>query len=414
MIWINIQGNTLTANAAVPEGYISVKIKGAKGNGVNDDTKAIRESIAYAFEHNLSGVYFPSGTYLIKEAGVKAGILKLFNGVSLKGAGTKVCHILLSPGRMNPNSLFYQDWQHTPFVSNVIVEGIDFNGNSYRQKFAPEYQFCHALSINNGGNIIVRNCKFQQFRGDGLLFGDTFETTLNARIVTNVIVHHNEFADIYREGAMFCCVNGAKFFNNYVHGNGYLVGGVDIERHGPNEAVKNVSVHDNLFRFTDGYGPAERGRVIKYRRAVTIGYFYDGYPNGAADSLSGEHQVYNNTIYQGQIDCFGHINVNISNNKILNTFENIKGVKFVSPPAINVADAGKTTGLKNVRVSGNNIQSAIPGNGISFYNYSGIIASKNILRGALLGKIALVESTGKINANNYYNSITPNIKHKIK
>jgi hypothetical protein len=367
------------------QAIVNVKEHGAKGDGIADDTKAIRDAIVFASENKIPAVYLPAGRYLIKELGTKPGIIKLMNGVSLTGDGPSKSHIVLSGGRFNPNSIFYQEWREEPSVDNIIIQGIDFDGNLTQQKFEATYQFCHALSINNGKNIEVKNCLFQSFRGDGLLFGDTFEPTLNARIVNNVSVHDCEFYNIYREGTMFCCVNGASFYNNNVHGNGYLVGGVDIERHGANESVINVSVYNNTFDFRDGYGPIERSRVLKYRRAITIGYFYDGYNNGTADSLSGHHNIYNNKIYQGQIDCFGHLNVKITGNRIINTFENLKGVLHVSTPAINVSDARSTTGLENIIVDNNYIESTIPGNGIAFYKYKKVVSRHNILRGKSFG-----------------------------
>ncbi|QTE42137.1 MULTISPECIES: glycosyl hydrolase family 28-related protein [Mucilaginibacter] len=393
-----LKPNVVSAVAKDLDG-INVKDHGAKGDGIDDDTQAIKDAIVFARANNVSIVYLPEGRYLIKDAGTKPGVIKLANGISLAGDGPTKSHIVLSGGRKNPVSIFYQEWREEPSVDNVTIRGIDFDGNLSRQKFDAEYQFCHALSINNGRNIEVENCKFQGFRGDGLLFGDTFEQTLNARIVSNVRVHDCEFYNIYREGTMFCCVNGAWFYNNWIHGSGYLVGGVDIERHSANETVTNVSVYNNLFDFRNGFGPVERGRIIKYRRAVTIGYFYEGYCNGTADSLSGHHNIHNNRIYQGQIDCFGHLNVKISRNTIINTFEKLKGVLHVSTPAINVSDARCTVGLKNVAIDSNYIRSAIPGNGIVFYKYKQVNARYNILKGKNLEGVMLINSEGAVHSN---------------
>jgi hypothetical protein len=397
-----VEATTPLAVAAVPANVVNVKDQGAKGDGVTDDTKAITNALLYAKAKGIANIYFPDGSYMIGQVGNGGGIIKLADGVGMMGNGPAVCHIKLTGNRYNPNSIFYQDYVGMPSIGNLVIQGIDFNGNLSLQKFDASYQFCHALSINNGKNIEVKNCKFQSFRGDGLLFGDCFETSLNKRIVTNVKVHDSEFFNIYREGTMFCCVNGASFYNNNVHGDGYLVGGVDIERHSVNESVLNVSVYNNTFNFADGYGPVERGGPkVRYRRAVTMGFFYTGYKNGVADSLSGHHKIYNNKIYQGQIDCWGMLNISISGNCFTNTKENIAGVSFLTAPAINIADAGNTKGLINVSADNNVIKSAV-GNGIMFNNYTKAQANANTISGTLTDGINLVGTSGYF----YGNTIT--------
>ncbi|MEO3403539.1 glycosyl hydrolase family 28-related protein [Mucilaginibacter sp. CAU 1740] len=387
------------AATAVPTNVVNVKDQGAKGDGVTDDTKAITNALLYAKAHGVPNIYFPDGSYMIGQIGNGGGIIKLVDGVGMMGNGPATCHIKLTPGRYNPNSIFYQDYVGMPSIGNLTIQGIDFNGNLPLQKFDADYQFCHALSINNGKNIEVKNCKFQSFRGDGLLFGDVFETSLNKRIVTNVNVHDSEFFNIYREGTMFCCVNGASFYNNNVHGDGYLVGGVDIERHSVNETVLNVSVYNNMFNFADGYGPVERGGPkVRYRRAVTMGFFYNGYKNGVADELSGNHKIYNNKIYQGQIDCWGMINISISGNCFTNTYENITGVQFITAPAINVADPANTKGLVNVSADNNVIKSAM-GNGIMFHNYTQAQANANTITGTRTDGINLIGTSGYFYGN---------------
>ncbi|WP_184549760.1 glycosyl hydrolase family 28-related protein [Mucilaginibacter sp. FT3.2] len=396
---IAIEAPTSTQALSTTVTSVSVKDQGAKGDGITDDSKAIRNALLYAKAHKIANVFFPDGSYMVGETGDGGGIIKLIDGVGLMGGGPATCHIKLTGGRYNPNSIFYQDDIGMPSIGNLTIQGIDFNGNIGLQKFDASYQFCIAVKIHSGKNIEVKNCKFQSFRGDGLLFGDCFETALNARIVSNVTVHDNEFFNIYREGAMFCCVNGASFYGNNIHGDGYLVGGVDIERHSVNESVLNVSVYNNMFNFADGYGPIERGgSKVRYRRAVTMGFFYTGYKNGVADSLSGHHKIYNNKIYQGQIDCWGMINVSISGNIINNTYENIAGVSFLSAPSINIADPATTKGLINVSADNNSIKSAI-GNGISFTNYTQAQANANTVEGTPLDGINLMSTTGYFYGN---------------
>ncbi|UOE52379.1 hypothetical protein MTO98_14960 [Mucilaginibacter sp. SMC90] len=394
--------NSLAASASTS--YVNVKNYGAKGDGTTDDTKAIVAALAAAKKAGVHSVYFPDGSYMIGQTGDGGGVIRLVDGVGMMGNSPATCHIKLTGGRHNPNPIFCQDYVNTPSVSNLVIQGIDFNGNSALQTFDSSYQYCAAFNFHNGKNIEVKNCKFQSFRGDGLLFGDVFEPSLNARIVTNVDVHDCEFYNIYREGTMFCAVNDATFYNNNVHGDGYLVGGVDIERHSVNETVLNVSVYNNTFNFTDGYGPVERGGPkVRYRRAVTMGFFYNGYKNGVADSLSGHYKIYNNKIYQGQIDCWGMLNVSISGNSFKNSYENITGVGYVTAPAINISDNVATKGLINVFADNNTINSGI-GNGIAFKNYAKVTANANKITGTPLDGITVLGTSGCFYGNTITNA----------
>jgi len=397
-----------TAVSTVPTDAVNVKDHGAAGDGVKDDTQAITNSIIYAKANGRHTVYFPEGTYSIQGQGITTGIIPLLNGVGLMGVSSAKSHIKLSGGRYNPVSIFYQAWWNEPAVSDVVIQGLDFDGNLANQTFDLLYQYCHALSINNGKNIEVKNCKFQSFRGDGVLFGDTFLSSPNLRMTSNVSVHNNEFYNIYREGAMFCTINGGTFYSNYLHGNGFFVAGVDIERHSVNESVLNVSVYNNTFDFRDGYGPVERGGpIVRYRRAVSMGFFYSGYTNQTADGLAGGHSIYGNTIYQGQIDCWGHTNVSITGNKFINTYEMIDGVGWLSAPAINVSDPSTTSGLTNITVSNNNINSAMGGNGILFNHYQGITASGNTITATKGDGINIYNATGLFDANIIQNIGSP-------
>lgn len=379
---------------------VSVRAFGAVGDGHANDIEAIRQAIKFAQANKIATVYFPSGTYLIGEVGTAPGMVRLANGVNLKGTGPATCTLKLAGGLFNPEAMFFQAWWQEPEVSNVLVEGLAFDGNLGQQRFAANYQYCHALSINNGHNIEVRRCKFVGFRGDGLLFGDTDEPSRDARITRNVQVHDNEFDNIYREGCMFCCTEGGSFYRNRVHGPGYLVGGVDIERHSANETVKNIQVHHNVFDFREGYGPVERGGPhARYRRAVTMGFFYAGYPGGMADGRSGGHRIYGNAVYQGQVDCYGHTDVSIDDNTFSSAFEDVAGVTRLTPHAILVADARRTTGLSGVRVTNNVVCSQMAGDGIVFNNYSGASAASNHIANVRLAGIHLINASVEITKN---------------
>ncbi|MDB5010937.1 MAG: hypothetical protein JWQ06_1726, partial [Mucilaginibacter sp.] len=353
----------------VPSQLVNVKDHGAVGNGTTDDTAAINTSMTYAKNNGYFGIYFPAGTYYIAGTGTFAGIIPLKDGISIYGAGQTNTHIFLSP-RTNPNPLFSADPTTTTLISNITVEGIDFNGNLANQSYSDPnngWEQCHAFRVCNGENITVRNCKFQGWMGDGCLFGNTGEATLNANIVVNVLVHNCEFYNIYREGIMTCAVNGVKIYNNWFHGDGFYVAGIDIERHTVNESVLNVEVFNNFFDFTDGLGPNDsfnrKGtNKIHYRRAVSVGFF-SNYTSNTVDGLASGHYIHNNQVLQGQFDCQGQTNVIFSDNVITNFYEDLTGIIYIENTAIYVSDVSATTGLTGITIARNQINSLIIGNG---------------------------------------------------
>lgn len=63
---INAIGVTVDSLKEYP--YVNVKFHGAKGDGVTDDTQAVKDSIQYAVDNNINTVYFPIGTYIVNDA----------------------------------------------------------------------------------------------------------------------------------------------------------------------------------------------------------------------------------------------------------------------------------------------------------------------------------------------------------
>lgn len=74
------------ATETTARNYLSVKSFGALGDGVTDDTAAINAAFANVAHRT---VFFPAGTYMVKDTGTGAGSYCLLNpGVSMLGEGT--------------------------------------------------------------------------------------------------------------------------------------------------------------------------------------------------------------------------------------------------------------------------------------------------------------------------------------
>jgi len=101
----------------------SVKAFGAKGDGIANDTAAIKDAIAAGAGVNI--VYFPAGTYIVKEP------IVIPSNSYIKGAGGVSTSIKMhdSIGRKTGLGVI-GNWDTT--VENVLVEDITFDFNTAR------------------------------------------------------------------------------------------------------------------------------------------------------------------------------------------------------------------------------------------------------------------------------------------
>jgi len=387
-----------------------------------DDTAAIQAAIDAAFAAGGGSVWIPKGTYFIAGLGYiyaqedkVRGVIDLKPGVSIFSDGA---HLVMSGGRHNPPGIFSQNFYQYPRIDDWRISGVWLDGNGHNQTWDPAlagasgssvYQFQHGIALLRGDNIEIDHCKFSDFRGDGAVIGNAFTHYIDEFLCRNARVHHCEFTGIYRESVLFCSVDGGSFDNNWVHGDGYLVAGLDIERHTANETVRGIEVSNNIFDFRDGNAPPERDGVwpTKYRRAVSIGFFYDGYVNNQVDGRAAGHRVHHNVVYQGMMDCWRHTDVEITDNQFFSTAEDLTGVRLVQSHGIQVFDTGGTIGLTGIKVARNTIRSNMPGNGVLAYNYNDVTVMENTIVGVGIPAVRLNYCSGKVALNSLEDCNTP-------
>lgn len=95
---------------SMPSKEVNVKDFGAIGDGVNDDQPAVMKAIA-ALEGQLGYVYFPEGTYLMKNP------VSLPDSVILKGDGSNVCEFRFDLNQSNKNCISIDKPQNSKPVS---------------------------------------------------------------------------------------------------------------------------------------------------------------------------------------------------------------------------------------------------------------------------------------------------------
>ncbi len=124
----------------------SVLSFGAKGDGVTDDTAAIKEALKSCPNGE---VYFPSGAYVISSS------IRIPSNVTIIGEGENSV-IIAAPGTSRGATMLKLDK-----ASNVVIKNICISGNSsvnYENMDAKDG--IHMLEIWNSDNVTVDSCSF--------------------------------------------------------------------------------------------------------------------------------------------------------------------------------------------------------------------------------------------------------------
>jgi hypothetical protein len=236
---------------------VDVKKMGAKGNGMNDDTKFIQAAIDKAFASKIRTIYFPPGVYLIKSWDTTYNYLEnysilLKSRVCFSGEGAKS---VIKLGNNNYDKSEFHANAHIFYGNNLFdisFDNLTFDLNG-RNNLTPEKSIknfsalflnnCRLLTINrvvfknatsrnmiilkgNGNNVAIINCSFV----DG--GNNAGESVFNP--------HQTDFSFVY------CEWDSLKFMRNRVIQNnlGLALAGPTggLEVHGSNSKIE-----DNYF-----------------------------------------------------------------------------------------------------------------------------------------------------------------------
>jgi hypothetical protein len=142
---------------------VNVLDYGATGNGTTDDTAAIQAAL------NVGGaIYFPSGTYLVKNAANIAGVsaLLLSSNSLIFGEGTSSV-IKLGAHSTIKHCIF----DSIGTKSNITIRDLKFDGNKAQQTGALD-EFSHGIRIvDRSVGVTVENCTVVNCQGDGIYIG---------------------------------------------------------------------------------------------------------------------------------------------------------------------------------------------------------------------------------------------------
>jgi hypothetical protein len=294
-----------------PSNFISlvnVKSYGATGDGVTDDTTAIRAAVS-----DGSLLYFPPGTYLV-DPDVGTGIFQFaaIDGVHLKGNNATI-KSKAGTGVYGSNTLAFTD------CDNVLIEGLTIDCNKANQTGG-----YNAIRFYGGNYITVRDCILLNAKQDGLYFRGSSPALLSTYpdniLVDNVYIDGAKRNGLSVVGAKTIRITNSSFINTYGESPS---AGIDLE---PNDSdpfgIQTAIISNCLFEGNDGWGcvvtgddAANPGETPWTRELILSDCIFRN--NGLNDNVStsagelylarGQNLTVNGFLCDSIVECAGNV-----------------------------------------------------------------------------------------------------------
>ena len=298
----------------------------ASGDGITDDTAAFQSAI-----DAVGKVFVPPGVYLIRN-------LRLRDGTSLLGADKR--SILKQAG--DANMITAESASGQTHVVDITMKQLQFVGQVITLGFR---EHTHLVAVNGVRNLLVEDCIFRGFRGDGIYLGGRSTTDSTERHNVGVRITGCEFDGVNsdnRNGVSVIDGDDVLIERNHFHDctRSDMPGAVDIEpNHQSFHRVRNIRVQHNNFLDIGGNVGAIAVALAAHQytlhpegfhianntidRCTGYGFAFVHRPATAVTVASPSHAIrlHDNLIRhcRGGFGLTGAAGVDISNNEITDT-----------------------------------------------------------------------------------------------
>ncbi|MBD2277246.1 glycosyl hydrolase family 28-related protein [Aphanizomenon flos-aquae] len=216
----NVSGNKLHTMQILDndiKNIVSVKRFGAKGNGVNDDTKAIQTAIDTVYQQGGGVILFPEGVYIVTSVILKDNITYQGYGATIK-----------RPDKQGKwTRTFTTNYSSQKNSQPLIIQGFTFDGNSQNQGHYKKYELeqAHLIFLTADPElpgklqVFIEDCNFKNGVADGI------------SVYTNVDVKINncQAIDVFRGGFVLTGGNSSAEVYNLTTQGKIDPTGIDIE-----------------------------------------------------------------------------------------------------------------------------------------------------------------------------------------
>ena len=370
-----------------------------------DDTQPIRNAINLAAQGNIKEIFFPAGTYNVRDSAFINTSSTNYSNITFRGVGEgsilKRLQASVS-GSLTPGLFNFSGERDTRRVEGIRFRGIVFDGNrsSTMSLIAPvqgsadpsKYIAETLVFLKFADNIAITECRFIDAGGPGLHAESSSAIIMNTNIFTRLgrsyepevrAIEVYESSNSIVQGNIFeFCTAGPYFFgidfstinNNIIRSCGDE--GVVLETSYQWNATSNLAYSDtdSLIRSVDQYNNEYSKAPIEIRRGTALEPIYFTVTNGGEtvgilkDSIIAD-------IYG--LDSIGRKNTSnkIGSFKVIQTLDQLEaGIFSVTLP-----------GLTSTTIDGNNVPATSdfslldPANGQYGYMYE---ISSTVLLGA--------------------------------
>jgi len=167
-------------------GAVNVKSSGAKGNGIADDTEALRKAFS-SLAKTGGTIYFPAGVYITDIIDIRPD-----KGMSISVSGEGVRSVVkLGAKFVKPIAVFFCEIPDVKLsFNNLTVDGNYMNRTRAWKTTGPRQiepdQQVNAIFAYNVNSLTVSKCAIRSVHGDGIACYSATKLTANNNVIENV------------------------------------------------------------------------------------------------------------------------------------------------------------------------------------------------------------------------------------
>lgn len=253
--------------------FIDVKSRGAKGDGVTDDSKIIQEIVSNVSDNSI--IYFPEGTYIFGSGDKETEICLVLNNkknIIIMGDGIEKTKLVAHPHTPVKNGM---GLINLFLCKNSKIENLELDGNSQeRNKLVNGINWGDDSSINSCSNIMING---------------GYDITLK-----NIYSHHP---------VMDCCEIGRHAGGDSPNGEKALIENCEF-RYGYRQGISITGFNNGIIRNCKIYDTGKTPNILEGHEGKFIGTS----PKSNIDSET--YGINNNWLIEGCYFANSYLNLN--------------------------------------------------------------------------------------------------------